>query len=284
MKQILIIGCGDIGARVAQLWLARKVPVTGVVRTHAHAAQLRAQGMAVQQCDLDAEGACGTASTDGGVYYFAPPAETGEGDDRLQRWLSSLQDVPRKLVYISTTGVYGDTGGAWVDEDTPPHPQTDRARRRLDAERQLERWTADRRVALVILRVAGIYGPGRLPLAALQRGQPVLRRELSPYSNRIHADDLAQVCLAAMENEHARGIYNVCDGEESTMSDYYRQVAAALGLPAPREIDWDEARRTFSPTLLSYLSESRRVSNRRMREELGVRLRYPTLAQGLAAC
>lgn len=283
MDRILIIGCGDIGARVAALWQARGVPVSGVTRTPEHAARLRAAGIDAQPCDLDAPHPCSTPHAEG-VYYFAPPPDAGEQDTRLRRWLAAQARVPRRLVYIGTTGVYGDRAGAQVDETVAPRPQTARARRRLDAERQLERWAGEHGVALVILRVAGIYGPGRLPLAALQRGQPVLRRELAPHSNRIHADDLARVCLAAMERETAQGIFNVCDGEETTLTDYYLQVAAMHGLPAPRQIGWEEARRVLSPELLSYLSESRRIDNRRMREVLGVSLRYPTLAQGLAAC
>ena len=189
-----------------------------------------------------------------------------------------------KLVYLSTTGVYGDCGGALVDETRPLHPATDRARRRLAAEEVLGTWSRETGAALVILRVAGIYGPGRLPLAALRAGQPVLDRAEAPCSNRVHVDDLAAICLAAAERAPAGAVYNVCDGEHSTMTDFYIAVAEAFDLPRPPQISRAQARQVLSPALLSYLAESRRIDNRRLLAELGITLRYPTLQRGLAAC
>lgn len=286
MQRIVILGCGDIGARVARVWYSRGVPVTAVLRNPERAQALRDADIDVLQLDL-VQGDVSRIPTRGNrVYYFAPPPNEGRTDTTLARWLAGLDDTntPAKIVYISTTGVYGDCQGAWVDEDTPVNPQADRAWRRVDAERQVQAWTSNHQIPLAILRVAGIYGPGRLPLEALANGQPVLRNSAAPYSNRIHADDLAQVCVAAMVREEGTGIFNVCDGEESTMSDYYQTVAQVYALPPPEEIGWDEAQQRFSVGLLSYLVESRRIRNQRMLERLKVKLRYPTLLEGVRAC
>jgi nucleoside-diphosphate-sugar epimerase len=187
------------------------------------------------------------------------------------------------VVYISTTGVYGDCGGAWVDETWPARPAVDRARRRWDAEQTLSRWSRHTGCELVVLRVAGIYGPGRLPLERIRQAVPMVREAESPYSNRIHVDDLATVCMAAMERGQPGAVYNACDGSPSTMTDYFLAVADAAGLPPPPLIPLAEAAGQISEAMLSYLAESRRLSNRRQSEDLGVVLRYPTLAQGLRA-
>jgi nucleoside-diphosphate-sugar epimerase len=187
-------------------------------------------------------------------------------------------------VAISTSGVYGDRRGALVNEDTPPHPQVDRARRRLDMERQLREWTDEHGVPLVILRVGGIYGPGRLPLQRIRDQVPVLQEALAPSTNRIHVDDLVQVCVAAAERGGAGRIYNVSDGQDSNMTEYFYTIADAFGLPRPPEVDWAQAERVMSPGMLSYLRESRRMDNRRMLEELGVTLAYPDLVEGLKNC
>ena len=204
----------------------------------------------------------------------------------MAAWCASAREArrPEKLVYLSTTGVYGDCGGALVDETRPLHPATDRARRRLAAEEVLGTWSRETGAALVTLRVAGIYGPGRLPLAALRAGQPVLDRAEAPCSNRVHVDDLAAICLAAAERAPAGAVYNVCDGEHSTMTDFYIAVAEAFDLPRPPQISRAQARQVLSPALLSYLAESRRIDNRRLLAELGITLRYPTLQRGLVAC
>ena len=191
---------------------------------------------------------------------------------------------PARLVYISTTGVYGDCGGAWVDEDRSVQPQADRARRRWDAEQTLAQWRDTAGAALVTLRVAGIYGPGRLPLEHIRSGLPLVRPEDAPWSNRIHAEDLVAACIAAMERGADGAVYNACDGNPSTMADYFYQVADAAGLPRPPVIPLAEAQGLLSAGMLSYMRESRRLSNRRLIEELGVSLRYPSLHEGLASC
>lgn len=192
--------------------------------------------------------------------------------------------LPERVIYISTSGVYGDHQGSRVDEQTPPRPGTERARRRLAAEQSLQGWARQHRVDCVILRVGGIYGPGRLPLQRLRQGMPVLRPDLAPPTNRIHADDLAQVCQAAARAGGQCTIYNVCDSEASTMSEYFLAVAEQAGLPPPRQIDWQQAESELSPAMLSFLHESRRMDNGKLLRELDIRLDYPTLAEGLAAC
>ena len=212
------------------------------------------------------------------VLYTCPP--DGSTDQRLRRLVAALPHAPARFVYISTTGVYGDCRGAVVTEQAPVNPGSRMSRPRVDAEDFLRAWT-DR---LVILRVPGIYGPGRLPVERLRAHEPVLREDQSPWSNRVHIDDLAAACHAAMRVGRPGAIYNVSDGHPTTMTDYFNRVADAAGLPRPAQIPLDEARTRLSAGMLSYLAESKRLDNRRMREELALALRYPDLSAGLAAC
>lgn len=283
MTAHFIIGSGDIGRRVAELCRARGLAVGALARSDESAARLAEAGVAVVRGDLDRPESLAALPVGGAVvHYFAPPATRDEGDSRMGAF-TARAPLPRKVVYISTTGVYGDRGGDRVDEDTPPAPVTDRARRRLDAEQTLRAWGRDRNVPVVVLRVAGIYGPGRWPLDRLRRGEPVVRAEECGYTNRIHADDLAAICLAAADRGAADRIYNVSDGQDSTMTAYFHAVADRFGIPRPPELTMAQAREQLSPMLLSYLGESRRLDNRRLLHELGVTLRYRSLAEGLAA-
>jgi nucleoside-diphosphate-sugar epimerase len=170
-----------------------------------------------------------------------------------------------------------------VTEDSPANPQTARGRRRLDAENALRTWGLGHGVPVVILRVPGIYGPGRLPVTAIKERRPVVAEIESGFTNRIHSEDLADICVAAAERGRPDSIYNVSDGHPGTLAGYYNAVADALGLPRPPVISRDAAGQVLSAGMLSYLRESRRIDNRRMREELGVTLRYPTLEAGLKA-
>jgi nucleoside-diphosphate-sugar epimerase len=217
------------------------------------------------------------------IFYFAPPLGGGPWDTRMRNFCAAIdrEHAPSKVVYVSTSGVYGDCGGAWVTEETPVNPQTSRAKRRYDAEKVLGEWGRRNGVPVVTLRVTGIYGPGRLPLGRLQQGDPVLLEEESPPTNRIHADDLAAVCVAAAERGEGGEVYNVSDGQPGTMTQYFNAAADLLGLPRPPQVAMAEARQVMSPTMLSYLTETRRMDNRLMRERLGVTLRYPDLKSGL---
>lgn len=285
-KGVFIVGCGDIGERVARLWRLRGLMVRALARSKASAERLRSLGIEPCSGDLDQPTSLGDFALAGYVlYYFAPPADGSKEDPRVLAFIAALerQRPPEVIVYLSTSGVYGDHGGAWVDEETPPHPQTERARRRLHAENTLRQWGNRHGVAVVLLRVGGIYGPGRLPIERLQKGLPVLREAECGYTNRIHADDLAAICVAAAEYGGADRIYNVSDGQNGTMTQYFKAVASRLDLPLPPELTLEEARQQLSPAMLSYLTESRRMRNTRMLDELGIILAYPDLASGLAA-
>lgn len=283
-----IIGCGDIGMRVAARWQQRGYGVTGMVRSAASAQHLQAAGLSTQVCDLAQADCClPGAAASLLIYYFVPPPGTGQRDEHCRHFLACLAQqriAPARIIAISTTGVYGDRGGALVSEEDIPNPQVDRARRRYDMECQLQQWCVYNNCDLIILRVGGIYGPGRLPLERIRKGVPILQEPLAPKTNRIHAEDLADVCVAAAEVDHHYRVYNVSDGNDSNMSEYFLTLADYFGLPRPPQVDWAEAERVMSAGMLSYLRESRRISNARMLAELGVRLKYPDLISGLESC
>lgn len=292
MDSILISGCGDIGKRVARLILAQsreQVIVHGLTRNKDTARDLENLGIQPVIVDLDDPATLkNLPSKDTTVFHLAPPPNDGQGENRTKdpRFRALLEafnhsGFPKKVVLLSTTAVYGDCQGEWVDETAEISPQTDRGRRRLDAELALRDWAEENNVSYVILRVSGIYGPGRLPIERLKKSLPILREDLAPFSNRIHQDDLAMVCVAAGERAPSGAIYNVCDGHPSTMSHYFKSIATALDLPAPPEINREQAEKQLSAGMLSYLSESRRLSNKKMLDELGVTLKYPDLAAGL---
>jgi nucleoside-diphosphate-sugar epimerase len=192
------------------------------------------------------------------------------------------KSLPQHLVYISTSGVYGDCGGALVDETRPSRPQTERAKRRADAEETLRAWGARSGVAVTILRVPGIYADDRLPLERLTRGTPALNADEDSYVNHIHADDLARATLAALRRGQHRS-YNAADDAPVKMGDYFDLVAERCGLPRPPRITREEARRVISRELYSFMNESRRLVNTRLKRELRVALQYPTVRDGVPA-
>lgn len=284
---MLIIGCGYLGRRVARFYLSQGVRVWGLVSGPNSADALQTLGIEPLVWNLDQPlPPALELPLEGPVFYFAPPPPEGLEDGRAARFLDACasRGRPRRLVYVSTTGVYGDCAGAWVDESRPAAPQAARARRRFDAEQRFRAWRTARGGELVILRVAGIYGPGRLPLQRLRQRLPLVREEEAPFSNRIHIDDLVEVCVAAMQRGGDGEIYNVSDGHPSTMTDYFTRIADLTGLPRPPLIPLAEGERSLSPGMMSYMRESRRLSNRKMLRELAVDLRYPSLDSGLPAC
>jgi nucleoside-diphosphate-sugar epimerase len=197
----------------------------------------------------------------------------------------SANKLPAKIILISTTAVYGDCQGEWITEEQPVNPQTDRGLRRHDAENTLRDWSEKTGVLAIILRVGGIYGAGRLPLERLKKGLPILKEGESPFTNRIHQDDLAKICIAAAEDGRPGvsnvEIYNVSDGQPSTMSYYFKAVAKANGLPQPPEITKAEAEKVMTAGMLSYLKESRRLDNKKMLKNLQITLRYKNLEEAL---
>lgn len=284
---MLIVGCGYIGQRVAGLLQGRGESVTGCVRSQESVARLRLSGVEGLCIDLDSsDAAAGWAAGFREIFYFAPPPPQGEDDPRMHGFLRALDvaSPPRRMVYISTSAVYGDCGGAWITESQRLEPETARGRRRLDAEQQLGAWCRSHGSEWVILRVPGIYGPGKLPLERLRKGLPVLREEDSPYTNRIHGDDLAAICVAAMYSGFPDTVYNASDGHPSNMTDYFFRVAAAAGLPRPPVVTRAQAQQQLSAGMLSFLNDSRRMDNGKLLRELDVVLQYPDLEAGLASC
>jgi nucleoside-diphosphate-sugar epimerase len=280
---VVIAGCGYVGQRLGQRHVSRGDRVVGIRRSPEAAVRMHAAGIEPLLTDLGRPD-LSTVPIIARVYYLAPPPPQGVTDPTLQGFLDALSErPPAVLVYGGTTGVYGDCGGTWIDEGAPLRPGADRAKRRVDAEQRVSRFLERAGWKGARLRVGGIYGPGRLPLTRLRQGEPVLCPEQSPYSNRIHVDDLVAACLAAGDGNWTGDVFNVVDGRPSTMTEYFYAVAEVAGLPRPSCITMAEAERRFSPAMLSYLRESRRIDNRRLRERLGVALRYPDLREGLHA-
>jgi len=283
---MLIVGCGDVGRKIAVRALNSGTAVQCLVRSKESADALIRLGLTARAVDLDSPyPAPDTALDHDRIFYLAPPPASGTDDPRMQRFLNALpRTAQQRIVYISTSGVYGDCQGEWVDEQRPSNPQVDRARRRHDAEQQLLAWRAGGGGEAVILRVAGIYGPGKLPLERIKKQLPMIGEDQAPWTNRIHIDDLVRVCEAAMARGADGQVYNVSDGCPGNMRDYFDRVADHFGLPHPPLISLAEADTTLSQGLLSYLGESRRLDNRKMVEELGVTLRHPDLKSGLDTC
>jgi nucleoside-diphosphate-sugar epimerase len=264
MKRLLVAGFGDIARRAAPV-LARRFELVRLARAFGY--------------DLDRPESLLLEAADA-VLHCAPPPAEGDADTRSANLLVALEKariLPARMVYVSTSGVYGDCAGARVDESRPVAPQSARARRRVDAELRLARWCGSNGVPLVILRAPGIYAPDRLPLERLRSGAPVLRTQDDVYTNHIHADDLAAIVVRALEEEAPAGIYNASDDTEMKMGDWLDLVADRHGLPRPPRIA-----RTGARDLSSFMLESRRLDNRRLKRELGVRLRFPTVYEGLA--
>ena len=284
-RHVLIAGCGYVGQRLASR-LQAHYDVTGLVRSAARVAELERVGIRALAVDLDRVRA-GVAIPERldqeAILYLTPPPVLGESDLRLDRFLQLATVPPHTFVYMSTTGVYGDTAGAVVNESSAVQPRTDRARRRVSAEEMTRVWCNERRVRRVVLRVPGIYGPERLPLERLRHYEPVVREREAGINNRIHVDDLVEACTCAITNSEARGVYNVTDGQPFGSTTFMNLVAKVAGLPAPPQVSMEEAQLTFSPERLSFLNESRRVSNERMLKHLGVVLKYADVEAGIRA-
>ncbi len=286
-SHVVIVGCGRVGCQLARGLLADGCPVTGITRAVRRLEGLARLGLEVVRADLDAPAPLPLPSLRNAcVYYTAPPPDHGNHDVRMRHFLASVQPdaPPRAVVYLGTTGVYGQCHGAWVNEDRAPRPGNPRGQRRLDAERQLTQWHQRSGVPVVMLRIAGIYGPGRLPIDALRKGQGVLVAPDAPYSNRIHEDDLVEVCRRAAQRATGLHVYNVSDGRPGRMAEYYALVARMAGLAPPPPLSWEEAEKVLSKGMLEFLRESRRIDNRRMLDELDVELKYPDLESGVASC
>lgn len=286
MTKRWIMGCGDIGRRLVGLYQNKPKQAIGWVKSGVSATLGASSGLSMRQGDLDLQGQdqplfIPAEFEAAEIFWFMPPPSQGMQDKRLRYFLQQVKNAPRRILLISTTGVYGDCKGRWIDETAPLKPATDRAHRRVDAEMTLQQWGALHQREWVILRVPGIYAQDRLPLARLQRGDPVLAEAQAPWTNRIHADDLARIAHVAMERSVSGEIYNASDGHPSSMTDYFNQVADFARLPRPPQIGVEEVHAKMSAGMLSYLQESRRIRNEKLLQQLKIRLLYPNLRAGL---
>ena len=283
---LLIVGCGDVGMRVVKL-LRGRWRLLALTTDIERAAAIRAAGAVPIVGDLDRPATLArVAGLADAVLHLAPPPGEGSTDPRTAHLLQALARKSRvtRIVYASTTGVYGDAGGARFDETRTPRPATDRARRRADAEARL-RWYGQAFGARVsILRIPGIYAADRAgghPRERLARGTPVLASADDVYTNHIHADDLARACVAALVRGRPQRVVHASDDSELKMGDYFDLAADLAGLPRPARIARADAERLLPATLLSFMSESRRLVNDRLKKELRVVLRHPTVVTGL---
>ncbi|HET7097760.1 MAG TPA: SDR family oxidoreductase [Casimicrobiaceae bacterium] len=280
--RVLLIGCGDVALRTARL-LHPKVRLYGLTRRNEDVAKLRAHGIVPIVGDLDRLRSLERLrAAPFAVLHFAPPPSEGRDDTRTRKLIATLaraRSIPQRFVYISTSGVYGDCGGAHVAETRPRRATTPRSRRRVAAEDRLRDWAKRYGVALSILRAPGIYAETRLPLDRIRQGTPVLAEEDDVFTNHIHAEDLARATVAALFHARPNRAYNVTDDAEMQMGGWFDAVADAFQLPRPPRVSWEEAEGRLAPMLLSFMSESRRLSNGRMKRELRVKLRYATPQQ-----
>jgi nucleoside-diphosphate-sugar epimerase len=284
---LLIVGCGDIGMRVLRL-LAPRWNVLALTSSPQRMPQLRQAGATPLLGNLDVPASLRRlAGLADAVLHLAPPPGLGVHDPRTRHLLQALARAgrARTLVYGSTTGVYGDARGAVFDETRPVRPTTDRAVRRIDAEAQVRAFGRRSGVRVCVLRIPGIYAADREgghPRDRLLRATPVLAEADDVYTNHIHADDLARACVAALLHGAAQRVYHASDDTDLKMGDYFDLAADLCGLPHPPRLSRDEARLGLSPMMLSFMSESRRLLNHRLKVELGLKLRYPTVREGLA--
>jgi len=285
MQRLLIIGCGDVALRAVPR-LRERYRIYALTHSRERMPMLRSHGVVPIAGDLDDAAslhALGGIAHE--VLHFAPPPNHGPRDTRTAHLIAALakgKSLPQQLAYISTSGVYGDCGGEIIDETRQVRPRTERARRRVDAERQLRAWGKRSRVCVSILRAPGIYSGERLPLERLLAGIPALHAADDAYTNHVHADDLARMAVAALRFGHPGRMYNASDDSGIKMGDYFDLVADRFGLPHPQRVSRFEADRRIPANLLSFMSESRRLSNHRIKRELRVELGYPTVREGIA--
>lgn len=297
---MVIAGCGYLGTKMARHLIhenhCQPVNIWAMVSSQASAKTCLQAGLSCLVMDLDdalqqplSRLSRAFTQIQPLVFYFIPPPPRGDKDTRAKRFielLSNMATLPgikkaAKIVLISTTGVYGNCHGQWVNELTPLNPQAKRAKRRVDAEQQFQAYCHSQQIPLVTLRVAGIYAADKLPRQRLREQKPVVRDEDAPYSNRIHADDLITVCIKAAENTAIAGIYNCSDGHPTTMYDYFIRVARVCQLPEPPVISLIQAQTQLSPGMLSYMNESRRIDNSKLLRDFELQLKYPNLDKGL---
>lgn len=280
--RVLVVGCGDVGMRLLPL-LRKQFRVFAMTSQEQRHAELRAAGAIPITANLDEPQSlarfAGLART---VVHLAPPKSEGESDQRMRNLLAVLPSHCR-LVYVSTTGVYGDCAGALFDETRPVKPNNPRAKRRVVAEKLLRNWAVRTHSCVSILRVPGIYAANRLPIDRLKKSTPALHAAEDVFTNHIHAEDLATIIRLAIFRGAPNRLYHAVDDSNMKMADYFDAVADAYGLARPPRLSRSELVSQVSPMLLSFMSESRRLDNTRLKAELGVRLRFSTVHEGIQA-
>jgi len=289
LNNIQLMGCGYIGKKIAHRLDPEENNLTCFVQSETSKKICRSAGLNCFKFDLDDSDFKLTAKTHSSfeksvIAYLVPPQPRGASDNRMQTFISMLNKLiesPEKILLISTTGVYGNCHGEWIDEMRPANPQVDRARRRLSAEVLLKKYCEKNKVQLIIFRVPGIYAVDKLPIKRISSGEPIVNAQDSGYTNRIHADDLVSFCVEAIIEKVQSGIYNCCDGQPSTMNDYFMKVADAMKLPRPQEISLQQAQQQLSAGMLSYLAESKRISNKKLVSHFKTQFNYPDLNTGL---
>lgn len=274
--RLLILGCGDVGMRLLPL-LRHRFRIFAVTTSSAHHDAVRAAGAIPLVANLDqAPTLKRLARLTQNIIHLVPPQSDGSVDRRTRN-LTAILPEQANLVYVSTSGVYGDCDGALVDETRPTHAANPRAIRRVDAERQLRLWARRSCSSLSILRVPGIYATERLPIERLKKGLPALNADEDVYTNHIHADDLARIIVAALFRGRNGRIYHAVDDTQMKMGDYFDAVADVCGLPHAPRLSRAQLQQQVSPMMLSFMSESRRLSNQRLKSELELHLHYPTV-------
>lgn len=286
MATTLIIGCGYVGEKVA-IKLKKQDPdhiLLATTGSSERAAHLTSQGITTLAINLDKDGLSELMLPRAPyrLLYLVPPPAYGQEDTRLQRVLKELQTKPPvHLVYLGTSGIYGNCQGAWVDESSSPNPTSLPSKRRFHAEHILGSWCPHQGCSLTLLRVSAIYGPERLPIKRILEGRPVVNPDEAVLSNRVHIDDLTTVCIKTLDRQGTNEIFNVSDGHPTTSFEYFKTVAHALGMPSPPTISLNEALFKASSTERIYLTESRRLNNRKLIEKLDLNFRFPTIQSAM---
>ncbi len=280
-EPIVVAGAGYTGQRLLKLLAGQSSRIIALSK----ASNLTLPGVESIQIDFDTDSPSRIeVGENARVCYFVPPGSDSAPEARIKRFFEKVLDsLPVRVVLISTTGVYGNCDGEWVDETWPLNPQTDRALRRLKVEEYCSSWAERHGVSMAIFRVTGIYGPERIPTERLRQGFVLPKSQLGGFSNRIHVDDLAAICAAGLAGD-ATGAFNVSDGHPLRYRDYFDLVAEVWGLPKTEDDDENVSRNPISPTMRSYLRESRKIVNRKLLERFSIQLQYPHPRLGLIAC
>lgn len=270
----LIAGAGYTGLSVAKQLRGEKV--TLLSRSFNNKLEFDCQ-----KIDLDKDDITISITSPFVVLYTIPPNTSSLNDERLKLFLKKLKTNPNRIVYLSSSGVYGDRKGNYTDETVKPNPITKRAIRRLNAEKCIADWCHKNKVEHVILRVSGIYGPNRLGIEKLRQGLTVIKQSTAKPSNRIHIEDLTKCCISAMMKDKLSNIYNIGDGDHSNQTWFYKAVCRKVGINNPTEIEPAEAEMTWGAMRLSFLNESRRLNVNKMKKELIDNLKYPKAIDGI---